>query len=150
MTTTRAHLQHIGAPEQSPLVDEMLYPVVQLIDDRWVWLPTLLAGRVFTHRVEADEMTHDILYSTPDLDPVTELCNHTQYQQLADGSPGQLVHGYEDELDGRGIPLDLFDEVDALLLAPGTPAALGVADGELIGLRSIPDGTGCAITSTTS
>jgi hypothetical protein len=129
----------------------MLYPVVQLIDDRWVWLPTLLAGRVFTHRVEADELTHDILYITPDLDPVTELCNHhTQDQQLTDRSPVQLVHGYEDELDGRGIPLDLFAEVGALLLAPGTVAALGVADGELIGLRSIPDGTGCAITSTTS
>jgi hypothetical protein len=59
-----------------------------LIDDRWVWLPNLLAGRIFTHRVDADELAHDILHITPDLDPVTELCNRPEYQRLADGSPG--------------------------------------------------------------
>jgi hypothetical protein len=34
--------------------DEMTCPVRQLTDDRWVWLPTVLSGRVFTHRVGPD------------------------------------------------------------------------------------------------
>jgi hypothetical protein len=115
-----------------------------------VWPPTPPAGRILTHRVQADELAHDILYITPAPDPRTDLCNHPLYQRLADGSPGQLVHGYEDGLGERGIPLDLIGEVGARLLTPGSLAAIGVSDGELIGLRSIPDGTGCAITSTTS
>lgn len=56
----------------------------QLDDDRWVWLPALLAGRVFKHRVGANEAV----------------------------DPG-----------------------GALLLEPGTLAALGAAAGDLVGLR---------------
>ena len=51
---------------------EMDCPARQLVDDRWVWLPTVLAGRVFTHRVSADESAHDVLTVTPDLDPITD------------------------------------------------------------------------------
>ncbi|MXI80317.1 hypothetical protein GR254_08700, partial [Mycobacterium tuberculosis] len=52
--------------------------------DRSVWLPTLLAGRVFTHRLGADEAVHDMLGVTPDLDPITTLCEHEEYGRLAD------------------------------------------------------------------
>ena len=50
------------------LLDEIDCPVRQLVDDRWVWLPTVLAGRVFTHRLGADEAAHDMLTVTSDLD----------------------------------------------------------------------------------
>jgi len=51
------------------LLDEISSPARQLVDKRWMWLPTVLAGRVFTHRLGADEIAHDMLTVTPDLDP---------------------------------------------------------------------------------
>ena len=116
---------------------EMDCPARQLVDDRWVWLPTVLAGRVFTHRVSADESAHDVLTVTPDLDPITTLCEHEQYQRLADGSTAYVVlAGYDDELlEERGIPAEAIDPAGALLLMPGTLAALGVGDGDTVGLR---------------
>ena len=33
---------------------EMDCPARQLVDDRWVWLPAVVTGRVFTHRLSAD------------------------------------------------------------------------------------------------
>jgi hypothetical protein len=65
------------------------------------------AGRaVFTHRLNADESTHDVLTVTPDLSSITALCEHTRYQRLADGSTARVVlAGYDDELlDERNIP----------------------------------------------
>ena len=103
---------------------EMDCPARQLVDDRWVWLPAVLAGRVFTHRVSADESAHDVLTVTPDLDPITTLCEHEQYQRLADGSTARVVlAGYDDELlEERGIPAEAIDPAGALLLMPGTLA----------------------------
>src|SRR5215207_1560822 len=111
----------------------------QLVDDRWVWLPTVLAGRVFTHRLGADEVAHDILTVTPNLDPITALC---EYQRLADGSAAQLVlAGFDDELlEQRGIPPDVVDPLGALPLAPGTLRTLSVAEGDLVGLRLTAQG----------
>ena len=116
---------------------EMHCPARQLVDDRWVWLPTVLAGRVFTHRVSADESAHDVLTVTPDLDPITTLCEHEQYQRFADGSTARVVlAGYDDELlEERGTPAKAIDPAGALLLKPGTLAALGVGDGDAVGLR---------------
>ena len=121
---------------------EMDCPARQLVDDRWVWLPAVLAGRVFTHRVSADESTHDVLTVTPDLDPITTLCEHEQYQRLADGSTAHVVlAGYDDELlEERGIPAEAIDPAGALLLMPGTLAALGVGDGDTVGLRLTTEG----------
>jgi tetratricopeptide (TPR) repeat protein len=120
---------------------EMDCPARQLVDDRWVWLPELLAGRVFTHRVSTDELAHDVLTVTPDLDPITTLFEHVQYQRLADGSAARVVvAGYDDDLlDERDIPAEAIDPV-ALLLQPGTLAALGVGDGDTVGLRLTTDG----------
>ena len=121
---------------------EMDCPARQLVDDRWVWLPAVLAGRVFTHRVSADESTHEVLTVTPDLDPITTLFEHEQYQRLADGSTACIVlAGYDDELlDERGIPAEAIDPAGALLLKPGALAALGVGDGDTVGVRLTTEG----------
>ena len=136
-----ALLPAAGVPDADAVVeqflDEMAYPARQLADDRWVWLPDLLAGRVFTHRVGAEEATHDILAVTPDLDPVAAVCQHEQYQRLADGSPAQLVLPEFDDaaLEQRNIPADVVGPLGGLLLAPGTLAAHGLDEGDLAGVR---------------
>ncbi len=119
------------------VLDEIECPARQLVDDRWVWLPTVLAGRVFTHRLGADEAAHDVLTVTPDLDPITALCEHEQYRRLADGSAVRVVlAAFDDELlEQRGIPAEVIDPLGALLLEPGTLGALGVAEGDLVGVR---------------
>lgn len=118
------------------------YPARQLPDESWVWLPSLLAGRVFTHRLGADEAAHDLLAVSPDLDPVTELCEHEPFTHLADGSPVYIVvAGFDYELlEERGIAEELLAEGGALLLAPGTLAALGATAGDLVGVRLGPAG----------
>jgi tetratricopeptide (TPR) repeat protein len=119
------------------VLDELDCPARQLVDDQWVWLPTLLAGRVLTHRLSADELAHDVLTVTPDLEPITALCEHEQFRRLADGSEVQIVLAEFDEelLDERDIPLEVVDPPGALLLEPGTLEQLGVAQGDLVGLR---------------
>ncbi|MCV7378741.1 zinc-binding protein [Mycobacterium alsense] len=131
------HLRDSGVAEPDANIDEINWPVAQLADGRWVWLPTLLAGRVFTHRISADEMARDVLAVTPDLAPIVSLCEHEEYGRFTDGSPARVaMPDYDDELlDERGIADELADPVGALLLAPGTLAALGVAEGDLVGVR---------------
>lgn len=145
-----ALLRDNGEAVPEHVVDELIHPAGELVDGRWVWLPTLLAGRVFTHRLDIDELTHDLLTVTPDLDPITALCEHTPYQRLADGSPVQIVvEGYDDDLfEQRGIPLELLGEGGALLLAPGTLAALGVTEGDLVGIRLTEQGLALARVAT--
>ena len=67
------HLRDRGMDDPDSTIQwnllEMDCPARQLVNDRWVWLPAVLAGRVFTHRVGADESTHDVLSVTPDLSP---------------------------------------------------------------------------------
>ena len=124
------------------LLDETECPARQLVDDRWVWLPALLAGRVFTHRLGADEAAHDILTVTPDLDPITALCEHEQYRRFADGSAAWVVLAeFDDELlEQRGIPAEVVDPAGALLLMPGTLETLGAAEGDLVGVRLTEQG----------
>jgi hypothetical protein len=138
--------QDSGVADPDDLLDDVLdetdCPARQLLDERWVWLPTVLAGRVFTHRLGADEAAHDLLTVTPNLDPITELCEHEQYQRLADGSPVRVVlAGFDDELlEQRGIPPDVVDPLGALVLPRGTLSALGVAEGDLVGVRLTTSG----------
>ena len=54
-------------------LDEDDARVMPLVDERWAWLPSLLAGRVFTHRVSGREVEHDLLDLSPDLDPLAML-----------------------------------------------------------------------------
>jgi hypothetical protein len=124
------------------LLNEIDCPAVPLVDESWVWLPAVVAGRVFTHRVEAQEIAHDILVVTPDLDAITHLCEFEEYAHLADGSPVSVALPAfdEDVLDERGVPLDMVDDGGALVLPPGTLGDLDVADGDLVGLRLTPEG----------
>ncbi|MGH3523825.1 MAG: hypothetical protein ACRDU4_13645, partial [Mycobacterium sp.] len=117
-------------------------PARQLVDDRWIWLPHVLNGRVFTHRVGADEAAHDMLAATPDLDPITALCDFEHYQRLTDGSAVQnVLVGYDDDLlEQLGIPAEVVDEGGVLLLAPGTLGGLGVVAGDLVGVRLTEQG----------
>lgn len=134
-------LQDSGVADPDAFLDDFLdetdYPATQLVDDRWVWLPTVLAGRVFTHRLGAAEAAHDILTVTPNMDPITALCEHEGYGRFADGSPARVVlDEFDDELLAqRGIPAGVVDPHGALLLTPGTLETLGVAEGDLVGVR---------------
>jgi hypothetical protein len=85
-------------------------------------------------------MTHDVLTVTPDLHPITTLCEHEQYQRFADGSAARVVvAGYDDLLDERDIPTEAIDPA-ALLVKPGTFANLSVAEGDTVGLRLTAEG----------
>lgn len=142
----RGRLRDAGVVDPDAAVEDLLdetdCPAGMLVGDRWVWLPTLLAGRVFTHRLDATELAHDILAVTPDLDPITAMCEYEQYGRFADGSEAEVVlPGYDEELlEQRGIPAEVIAPSGALLLAPGTLAALGVAKGDLIGVRQTDQG----------
>lgn len=142
--TQRLRQAGVADPDDAfdELVDEIGCVLGQLTDDRWVWLPTLLAGRVFTHRLSSDELAHDMLSVTPDLDPVTNLCEDEQFARFADGSPTYVALPMFDLelLDVRHIPLHLVDPLGALLLTPGTLADLGVSEGDLIGVRLTAQG----------
>ncbi len=135
-------LRDSGVEDPEAVLDELACPAGQLLDDRWVWLPTLLAGRVFTHRLGREELTHDILTVTPDLGPVTALCEYDQHGRFADGSTARVaLPAFDDELlEQRGVPAEVVDPSGVLLLVPGTLAALGVAEGDLVGVRLTEQG----------
>lgn len=141
-----AQLGQAGVANPDDVIVDLLEnynaPAGQLPDERWVWLPTLLAGRVFTHRLSADEVAHDLLRVTPDLDPITELCQHDGYQRMANGSPVRVVLAGFDEvlLEQRGVPAELLDSGAGLLLEPHTLGTLEVGPGDLIGVRLSDDG----------
>lgn len=117
------------------LLDEIGDGVGQLTDGRWVWLPALLLGRVLTRRLTADELTHDILTVSPDLDPI--LANHGTRARFATKEPAVVVTaGYDAALLGqRGIPAEAVDRNGALLLPAGTLGSMGLSEGELVGVR---------------
>lgn len=119
------------------LLNEIACPAVPLIDDSWVWLPALLAGRIFTHRVTAQELAHDVLNVTPNLGAMTHLCEFEPYRRLVDGSPVSVALP---ALDERGVPPEMVDDGGALVLPPGTVRGVGVTDGDLVGLRLTPQG----------
>lgn len=115
---------------------EIDIPAGQLIDGRWAWLPAVLTGRVFTHRVTEEEVSSDVLTVGPDLAPVAALCDCALYQRLADGSAVHLVRPGDDQLRYElDIPEWLLGNGSVLALVPGTFEALGVDDGDLVGLR---------------
>jgi tetratricopeptide (TPR) repeat protein len=107
-----------------------------LTDGRWAWLPALLAGRVFTHRLRPDEVCHDVLTICPDLEPLSVLLECEDYQCLADGAPiGVVLEAFDaDVLDEREIPVEVLDEDGGLLLPPGYLVGKGLRAGEVIGI----------------
>jgi tetratricopeptide (TPR) repeat protein len=106
-------------------------------DERWTWLPGLLEGRVFTHRLSALEAQCDVIAFGVDLAPVSILTESPTFQRLTDGSPiadvSPLLDG--DVLTERGVPASAIDGDGALLFEPGRLAGLGVAAGDVVGLR---------------
>jgi len=98
------------------LLNEIDCPAVPLVAESWVWLPALLAGRIFMHRVTAQELAHDVLLVTPDLDAITHLCEFEPYARLADGSPvGVALPAFDEHvLDERGVPPEMVGDGGAL------------------------------------
>ncbi len=127
------------------VLDQDSEPFMPLVDRRWAWLPGLLEGRIFTHRLTEVEAAHDIIGSDPDLAPVAMLTEYQTYQRLCDGSPITAVcrlHDSDADVDeddvlaGRGVPATALDTDAAWLVLPlGRLAALGVGAGDLVGLR---------------
>ncbi len=119
------------------ILDEDSGPVIPLTDGRWAWIPALLDGRVFTHRLSEEEVAYDIIECGPDLAPVAMLTEVEAYQRLVDGSPvTEVLPSFDgDLLAARGVPATAVDSEGALLLRPGYFAALGVRAGDLVGLR---------------
>jgi hypothetical protein len=135
----------LGADPHMALVDALDDAdglVTVLADERWASLPALLAGRVFTHRLTGPEVEHDILDSSPDLDPVDMLTEYAEYQRLADGSPvvGVLPPVDAGMLAERGVPLDVVGDLGALLLPAGYLRGRGMAEGDAIAVRVSGDG----------
>jgi hypothetical protein len=116
--------------------------VMVLADERWVWLPALLAGRVFTHRVSGPEVKYDILVMNSDLKPVDMLTERVEYQRLTDGSPavGVLMPFDADALVARGVPLDAVGDQGALLLPSGYLQGQGLGEGDALALGVAENG----------
>jgi tetratricopeptide (TPR) repeat protein len=117
-------------------------PLVMPLDDRYVLLPALLDGRIFTHRVTEPEVTHGLLAIEPDFTAISALTDDPRFQRLAGG--GELREVLPD-LDGgllaeRGIPTDVLPLEGAFLLPSGTIGTLGVAVDDLVGMRVTADG----------
>ncbi len=115
---------------------------VTLVDDRWAWLPALMAGRVFTHRVTEAEATHDLLAECPDLVGLSMLVENGTHQCLTDGAPILAVlAGFDGEIaDERGIPDEVLSDEGDLLLPAGYLAGRGIKAGDLVGLRLVDSG----------
>ena len=113
-----------------------------LADERWVSLPALLAGRVFTHRLIGPEVEHDFLESSPDLGPVDMLTEYVGYQRLVDGSPviGVLPDFDADTLAARGVPPEAVGDFGALLLPAGYLLGKGLGEGDVIAVRVTAEG----------
>lgn len=117
-------------------LDEAEVPVMLLADDRWAFLPAVLEGRTFTHRLTEADVTYDLLQVFPDLAGVVWVTDYAQYSQLADDSPVSLLYpdAYDDIADEREIPLNAIDEGGALLLPAGYFAGRRLKAGELIAI----------------
>jgi len=134
-----------GGVDLGPDPDDMLADVLDLdaelvmplADERWAWIPALLDGRIFTHRLNALEAEHDMIGFGPDLAPLSLLTESQTYQRLTDGSPIADVSPFLDGdiLAARGVPEMVVGEDGVLLLPPGRFATLGVGAGDLVGLR---------------
>jgi hypothetical protein len=107
-----------------------------LADDRWVWLPALLGGRVLTHRISAAETAHGLISIHPDLSALITLVDFGGHTSLADGAPVAVVRNEFDPetLDERDIPAELVDP-SALLLPAGYLSERDIAAGDTIGMR---------------
>ena len=126
-----------GAPALAELLDSDAGPIVPLADGRLAWLPALLQGRVFTHRLTATEAAHDLIEVGVDLAALAMLTELDTYRQLCDGTPVAEIYVFDhpELLDERAVPVDGIDTEYLLVLPVGRFAALGAGPGDLIALR---------------
>jgi len=126
----------LGPEPEEFLLDEVLEAsdetFMPLSDDRWCYLPALLTGRVFTHRVSSVELEHNVLAVAPDLEPVLMLSDDPAYAQLTDGSALRVV--FPDEAVPP-TPVEVIDESGSLALPSGALSRLSLTEGDLVGLR---------------
>jgi transposase-like protein len=149
-------LRDTGVADPDPVLRalhlETECPATQLVDDRWVWLPTVLAGRVFTHRLGADEAAYDLLAVTPDQistpptrwncsarPPTRAALKLEAYHFRRQSSKWNDCLQGEEQLWVRRVgssPLSLRPRPVELLISSGKPIAeiardLGISDGTL-------------------
>ncbi len=113
--------------------------VVMLADHRWAWLPAVLAGHGFAHRLSETEIAHDLLFLTSDLSAAALLFG-TEDAHLRDGTPIELlVLPFEaDQLAARGAPVEEIAAYEVVLLPDGYWSELQV--GDLITVRVSDEG----------
>ncbi|GAB3345345.1 SEC-C domain-containing protein [Modestobacter lapidis] len=113
--------------------------VMPLAAGRLTYLPALLEGRTFIHRLTDAEVAHGFIETTADLHPIAMLTEEPRYQRLRDGSSvTDVLTGFDDELlRNRGVPDGAILDA-AWLLAPD--ALRGWVAGDLLGVTVRPDG----------
>lgn len=114
-------------------------PTGFLPDDRSVWLPALLASKVFTHRICADEITDDVLTVTPDLEPVAWSGRPNRGSPVDPLAP-RVTHNRDDLIEAGRTTYDCDGNFGSLVLPTGTLRGLGVSEGDLVGVRATADG----------
>ena len=127
----------------SDILDDHHEPVQVLADERLAWIPAVLDGRIFTHRLNAAEAEHDVIAWNPDLAPLSMLTEGENYRQLADGAPiSEAFAELGDDFATREVPESVDPGGGVLLLPPGRFAELGARAGDLVGLRVTAQGFG--------
>ena len=112
----------LSADDLADLHDREYLPQVWvLLDDRLADVGVLLTGTVFTHRLSATEIEHDLLSIAPDFEPVAMLPGGPDLFEI-NGTATDVIN------DGPGVA-----ERGALPLAAGSLA--GSRPGDLIALR---------------
>ena len=83
----------LGDDPEDAVLDELWdddRPYLPLDDGRWAHLPSLLNGRIFTHRLTADEAGHDVLEVDPDLSLLRLLTEFPGGERLAGGGASRV------------------------------------------------------------
>ena len=112
----------LAAEDLEELRDRQYLPLVwDLPDGRLADVRVVLSGKIFTHRLSANEIEHDLLGISPDLTPLAMLTDGPDVFEI-DGTATDVIH------DGPGVA-----EGGAFPVASGKLA--GAGPGDLIGLR---------------
>ena len=114
-------------------------PIMPVADQRWVWLPALLEGRTFTHRLSETEVEHDLVATLEDLAPVEVLIGDPPYDRFTDGADATVVYPSDPALGDRAIDAEAVSG-GAILLERGRLAGLGLGVGDIVGVRVEQDG----------
>ena len=134
----------LGDDPEGDVLDELEdddRPYHPLDDGRWAHLPSLLDGRVFTHRLTEAEAEHDVLEVEPDLTLTQALAEFPGQGRLTNGGDlGSAYPGVPRRGGAREIPDSALAELGSLILPAGTLAGLDRRAGDLVGVRHGTDG----------